>query len=254
MPVKGKIIFSILIACIISIVFSSARIPNADGSIDISVTLDFDEVDADFLTGKNNYYTDNHFIEIPAYQAYRTKMYLLKDTYNAFAQMYEAAKADGITLKIISASRTFDEQKNLWEDKWKKNAAAYPDPIQRAQYIMQFSAMPGTSRHHWGTEIDLNSLHNEFFETTAGKKMYDWLLIHANDYGFCQTYNDFKYRQGGYQEEKWHWSFYPISDSLLPLYNKKVDLKNMYGFSGVETAKDLNVLNDYIKNINHECD
>lgn len=236
------------------ILFSSSGLHNRTSTREITVSLNFEEVDSDFLTGRKNYYTDENFMEIPAYQAYRKEMFLLKDTYHAFAKMYDAAKADGITLKIISASRTFDEQKNVWEDKWKKNATAYPDPVERAQYILQFSAMPGTSRHHWGTEIDLNSLQNSYFETAAGKKIYDWLQTHAHAYGFCQTYNSYTIRGGGYNEEKWHWSFYPISDSLLTLFKQKVDLRNMHGFSGVETAGQLHVLSDYILKINYECD
>ena len=44
--------------------------------------------------------------------------------------------------------------------------------------------MPGTSRHHWGTEIDIHSYNNESFEQGPGKAIYDWLTLHAADYGF----------------------------------------------------------------------
>ena len=82
-------------------------------------------ITAEFLTGKNNYYTDTNFIEIPEHMAYRKQMFLLKETYSAYNKMYLAAKKDGINLKIISASRTFVEQSWIWEDKWKTNKSKF---------------------------------------------------------------------------------------------------------------------------------
>lgn len=249
---KSTIYTSLLIFCFLLITSYSPAVESE--SVELNITLNFELISADFLTGKNDYYTSTDFIEIPADRAYRTKMFLLNDTYHAFEQMYAAAQKDGVPLKIISATRTFDEQKNVWEDKWKKNASDYPDPFDRANYILQFSSMPGTSRHHWGTEIDLNSLSNSYFESGQGKKVYEWLQQNAGKYGFCQTYNNYNDRCSGYQEEKWHWSYYPLSDSLLVLYTNKVNIATLHGFSGAEIATDLNMLNNYMLNINHDCD
>ena len=52
--------------------------------------------------------------------------------------------------------------------------------------------MPSTSRHHWGTDIDLNSLNNSYFSSGKGLKEYDWLTTNANHYGFYQVYTDEK--------------------------------------------------------------
>ena len=32
--------------------------------------------------------------------------------------------------------------------------------------------MPSTSRHHWGTDLDLNNLNNSYFTSGKGKKIY----------------------------------------------------------------------------------
>jgi len=48
--------------------------------------------------------------------------------------------------------------------------------------------MPGTSRHHWGTDVDLFSLDNKFFESGDGKIWYSWMVQNAAKYGFCQPY------------------------------------------------------------------
>lgn len=99
-----------------------------------------------------------------AYSAKESTQYLRKEAMQAFSSMHDAAKQDGITLKIISATRTFFAQKAIWEAKWSDAAELYPNAYTRAKYILRYSAMPGTSRHHWGTDIDINSIEGEIRE------------------------------------------------------------------------------------------
>lgn len=208
----------------------------------------------EYLVGKHDYYVDTNFVEIPANMAYRTKMFLLDEVYAAYYEMYKAAQKEGIHLKIISASRTFEEQKWIWEDKWKKNKATYPADTSLAKFIMQYSAMPGTSRHHWGTEVDLNSTSESYFTTATGAKMYKWLTEHAADYGFCQTYDSKGVgRKSGYNEEKWHWSYFPIADPLLTKYAEMVQYTHIQGFLGDGSAQKLDVIDNYVLAISHEC-
>jgi len=83
---------------------------------------------------------------------------------------------------------------------------------ERMYAILRWSALPGASRHHWGTDIDLCNLENNFFLTKSGKRIYEWLLKNAYLYGFCQTYTSLKEgERTGYNEEKWHWSYQPTS-------------------------------------------
>ncbi|MEL6846748.1 MAG: D-alanyl-D-alanine carboxypeptidase family protein, partial [Bacteroidota bacterium] len=94
--------------------------------------------------------------------------YLNKEAYRAFVDMYDAAKADGVRLTIRSATRNFYRQQQIWEAKWngkrKQNGEILtqttPDPVERARKILATSSMPGTSRHHWGTDIDINAFEN----------------------------------------------------------------------------------------------
>ena len=209
----------------------------------------------DFLVGRHDYYKDTSFTEIPEHMAYRSEMYLLNEVYTAYFQMYSAAKKEGITLKIISATRTFEEQRWIWDDKWKKNAAKYPADTSLARFIMQYSAMPGTSRHHWGTEVDLNSTSDSYFATAAGAKVYQWLQENAGKYGFCQTYDSKGVsRHEGYNEEKWHWSYFPLAGQLLTKYAEKVNYTHIQGFLGDETASKLHVINSYVLSISNDCE
>jgi LAS superfamily LD-carboxypeptidase LdcB len=114
--------------------------------------------------------------------------------------------------------------------------------------------MPGTSRHHWGTDIDLNSLNNKYFSTGEGKEIYTWLTENASDYGFCQTYTlKDPTRPTGYEEEKWHWSYLPLARPFLDQYAQKVGYDDLKGFLGWETAKILRVIEDYVQSINMNC-
>lgn len=217
-------------------------------------TIKDEYITAQFLTGKNNYYTDTNFIEIPENMAYRKKMYLLKETYTAYNKMYLAAKKDGINLKVISASRTFEEQSWIWEDKWKTNKSKFDTDNALSSYIMQYSAMPGTSRHHWGTEVDLNSTSASYFASGYGLKVYTWLSKNAATYGFCQSYNEKgTERDTGYNEEMWHWSYYSLANRFLEGYKKKVDYSHITGFSGAVTAKSLGVIDNYVLAISNNC-
>ena len=241
---------------IFTLLFSSMFFKMNSNEIHITnaVTIKDEYITAQFLIGKNNYYTDTNFIEIPEHMAYRKQMFLLKETYAAYNKMYLAAKKDGIQLKVISASRTFVEQSWIWEDKWKTNKSKFETENALSSYIMQYSAMPGTSRHHWGTEVDLNSTSASYFASGYGLKVYNWLSSNAATYGFCQSYNEKgTERDSGYNEEMWHWSYYSLANRFLEGYKKKVDYTHITGFSGDFTAKSLEVIDNYVLAISNNC-
>ncbi|MEM7037529.1 MAG: M15 family metallopeptidase, partial [Bacteroidota bacterium] len=173
-----------------------------------------------------------------------------------------AAKTEGINLKIVSATRPFSSQKGIWEAKWtgarrvegQNLATEVPDPKERALKILRFSSMPGTSRHHWGTDIDLNNLNNSWFESGTGKKIYEWLAAHAYEYGFCQPYSPKgEQRPHGYEEEKWHWSYMPLAKKYLAAYLNQVDYTHIHGFKGSEAAEQIDVIQHYVGGIAPTC-
>jgi LAS superfamily LD-carboxypeptidase LdcB len=179
-------------------------------------------------------------------------MYLHKETYRAFKNMFYAAQKCGVDLRIISATRSFAYQRGIWERKWRSERFADKEGVERVRKIMLYSAMPGASRHHWGTDIDLNDLNNQYFDSGEGKEVYEWLQTHASEYGFYQTYTDKKNGRTGYEEEKWHWTYLPISSKLLQQYNEKIDYKDLRGFTGSEYARELKVIEDFVNGVELE--
>ena len=114
--------------------------------------------------------------------------------------------------------------------------------------------MPGSSRHHWGTEIDLNAFDNSWFDSGKGKRVYDWLQQNAARFGFCQTYTS-KNRDGrtGYNEEKWHWSYVPLSGPYTEQAAQQLRNHMIRGFQGAETAEAVNIVGEYVLGINPQC-
>ena len=213
------------------------------------------EISKDEIMGKFNPAQNPDFVVVGKPYSNRPGMLLRKAAFEAFKKMFDAAKTDGVTLNIISSTRNFDQQKNIWEGKWKRFAAETPDSQKRALRILEYSSMPGTSRHHWGTDIDLNDLNNGSFQGTGKhKKAYDWLVKNAATYGFGQPYTPKGTdRPEGYNEEKWHWSYLPIAKSNREAYLKLIKNEDINGFQGSETAVVLDVVKNYVGGVSLAC-
>jgi LAS superfamily LD-carboxypeptidase LdcB len=204
------------------------------------------------LLGKFDYSKDPFFTSV-ATEHCSKPMYLQKETYKKFKEMYAEAKKEGISLKIISGTRNFNEQKAIWERKWNTNIKTM-DSLKAAKTILLYSSMPTTSRHHWGTDMDINSLENSYFASGQGLKEYTWLKKNAAKFGFCQVYTDKKNSdRTGYEMEKWHWSYIPISSHYLKKYEELITYKQVKGFQASELAPKLKSIEDYVNGIDKSC-
>lgn len=223
----------------------------------------FDEFSLDYLMGKFDPAKHEDFVVVDSKYTRPGTFYLRKDTYEAFQKMYEAALKEGVKLKILSATRNFDVQKSIWEAKWTgkrilssgENAkTAYPNHKDRALKILEYSSMPSTSRHHWGTDVDFNALNNKFFESGEGAKIYAWLQKNASSFGFCQPYTPKgEERPFGYNEEKWHWSYIPVAKKLTDMAANVHSNEAITGFQAAETAVEIDVVKKYVLGINEAC-
>ena len=221
------------------------------------------EFSLEYIMGKFDPEKHPDFVAVEQQYSDGDPYFLRKETYESFKNMWAAAKADGIDLKIISATRNFYRQKSIWEAKWTgarkiengANAAEkYPNPKTRALKILEYSSMPGTSRHHWGTDIDINDLDNFTFEQGKGKEVYEWMIANAHRFGFCQPYSPKgEIRPDGYNEEKWHWSYMPISRQLTDLAEARLKDEMIGGFQGAETALEIGIVKKYVLGINQAC-
>ena len=171
------------------------------------------KIDLDILQGK----TTRHLIG--------DTVLLEKETFKAFEKMRNAAMRDGIKIKIISGHRDFERQTLIWNSKFIKFTKEFKlKPDEAINEIIRFSTIPGTSRHHWGTEIDIidenfksenNPLISEKYESGGiFYKLKKWMDLNSEKFGFYLTYTNDEERKG-FEYEPWHYSYKPISKNLL---------------------------------------
>lgn len=218
-------------------------------------------ITADYITGHFDPVQHEDFMTIPSTYADRAGLLLHKETWAAYQQLYTAAKTAGHQLVIKSATRNFDYQKGIWERKWTgettlsdgTKASDINSEVDRAKKILLYSSMPGTSRHHWGTDIDINSFDNGYFAQGAGGALYDWMIAHAAEYGFCQPYTNKSGGRTGYEEERWHWTYTPLSRPLTAYAQQHMKDEMISGFMGSEVAPQVGMVAQYILGINKAC-
>jgi len=166
---------------------------------------------------------------------YGTGYQLREEAHTAFLKMKEAASKSGINIKVVSSYRNYAHQNRIWERKFKRFTANGLKPIDAIKKIIEYSTIPGTSRHHWGTDIDIvdtvspqpNSLlvAKHFHNNGPFCKLKEWLDSHANSYGFYLVYTDNANRKG-FKYEPWHLSYKPLSKKYLNAY-KDLDILKM---------------------------
>lgn len=197
------------------------------------------------ITGHFDPVEDPSFVLILSEEYPIKPMYVHRVVFDAYLQMREAAQRDSIEIPIVSATRNYDRQKEIWEYKWKTFRGT---PYEKITKILEFSSMPGTSRHHWGTDIDLCSVEDIDWTTPQLQKTLEWLKENAHKYGFFMPYDD-NSKRPGYKYEPWHWSYYPISDFYTEYYRKMITYEDIQGFHGDNLAKELDVINRYVLGI-----
>lgn len=182
-------------------------------------------------------------------------MYLRKDTAAALSIMIHDFNAENpkVEIWIQSATRTFTDQKRIWNGKWNRAPfSAEKDPAKRARMILLYSSMPGTSRHHWGTDFDINELTNSYYEHGKGKIIYDWLNKNAARYGFFRPFTSG--RTTGYNEERWHYSYAPESRIFIrewiSRFGKPENMPKDIVFDGSKVALPWAI--DYVTSISPE--
>ncbi|CAH0525001.1 M15 family metallopeptidase [Vibrio hippocampi] len=153
----------------------------------------------------------------------------------------QSARQAGFEFHIASGYRSFERQLAIWNNKMsgvrpildlhsQPLATEHLSESEKVFAILRWSALPGASRHHWGTDFDLYA-HNLLPEGTAialepweylsghQTPFYQWLLEHAQQWGFF-----FPYAQdlGGVSPEPWHLSHKLTAHQCLQLTDPKI--------------------------------
>ena len=250
---RAVIVFSIFTISISYLI--ATKLPKAGAvgvsrsSAQISATAKDTSITKNFVMGRFLPQTHVRFQQVPAHLCSKS-MYLQKEVIVAFQQMKLAAAREGVSLRIISGTRNFWEQKAIWERKWNANLQSFGASANNAREILKYSSMPSSSRHHWGTDIDINNLSPTYFTTGKGLKEIQWLRKNASKFGFTEVYSPRETgRLTGYEPEAWHWSYLPLSSQYLEYYKQNIQYTDLKGFAGCEWAKELRIIEDFVSGI-----
>lgn len=126
-----------------------------------------------------------------------------------YQQMYDAAKADGITLTPLSGHRRISTQKTNFENKIQKYVNQGYSKAEATQMAAKIILPPGTSEHNAGIAMDIISLDVEFEQTQA----FRWLQENAADYGFILRYPKDKQGITEITYEPWHWRYVGVENA-----------------------------------------
>jgi len=176
------------------------------------------------LTGQD----ESHLVQVP--DGHR----LQAEVAAAFVRLQADARAAGFELAIASGHRGFDRQLAIWNGKAGGERPVYDDhdrvvslaelpATARLHAILRYSAIPGTSRHHWGTDLDVYdaaavgpdyTVQLSQREVSAGgpfAPLHDWLdarMAAGESQGFYRPYGE---DRGGVAPERWHLSYAPLA-------------------------------------------
>jgi LAS superfamily LD-carboxypeptidase LdcB len=157
-----------------------------------------------------------------------------RDVVEPFLCLRDEARLAGFDLVIHSGYRGFDRQLSIWNRKVRGELAvldsdAVPLDISRltekelALAILRWSALPGGSRHHWGTDLDvydalakppdyeIELIPQEVNSGGMFGPLHDWLdrqMAAAEAQGFFRPYDR---DRGGVAPERWHLSHAPVA-------------------------------------------
>ncbi len=192
----------------------------------------------------NNFTTSNlfgqsesHLIDVPQFPGCR----LTTNTATAFLKMVEAAKKDGIDIKPVSSFRPFDRQLTIWNEKYMGDRKVLDNHekivdisrltgVEASYAILFWSALPGMSRHHWGTDIDvvasnlipdgyeLQLIPSEYNEKGIFAPLTTWLNNNMEKFGFFRPFTDEAHVRVG--TELWHISYRPDAAEFEKLVTK----------------------------------
>lgn len=178
----------------------------------------------DLLTGRDDSFIDHDSLERPVHTA----------LVPAWRELLGAARAAGFEPAIASGFRSYQRQLQIWNDKAAGrrpvlDACGIPlatescDEWQLVQAILRWSALPGASRHHWGTDIDVYDraavdetyavqlTPDEVADDGPFGALHCWLdarIAAGESFGFFRPYAA---DCGGIAPERWHLSYAPMA-------------------------------------------
>lgn len=179
---------------------------------------------AEVLTGRDDNFIDHGRLERPVH----------RDIVEPWLALRAAAAEAGFDLVIASGYRNYQRQLQIWNAKARGERPIYADDDslldsatlserELAFAILRWSALPGASRHHWGTDIDVYDRtavapdyvvqlnQSEVADKGPFGPLHRWLderIAADRAFGFFRPYQN---PDSGVAPERWHLSYAPLA-------------------------------------------
>ena len=192
----------------------------------------------DMLTGKSR----EHLVNLPT--PHSPHHFLQAQAMKAFQGLQQSAVKNGFNLQPVSSFRDFARQQLIWNGKFNGERKVHDDAgnaldlthldsWQKAQAILRWSALPGGSRHHWGTEIDIfdpdllpqgQTLQLEPWEYEKGGYFFElseFLTENLPHFDFALPFMQMpKNKKIGH--EPWHISYLPLAEQAAKQFSSEI--------------------------------
>lgn len=182
------------------------------------------------IIAQNNFFSINQLIGNLSSQTNAETKNLQPEVYTAFLKMKKEALKENIHISIASGFRNFNRQKLIFERKYNRYQKQGFSKIKILNKIIEYSTIPGTSRHHWGTDIDIVQkvetmpknllVPSNYSSEGPFCRMKEWMDANANTFGFYLVYTE-NINRTGFKYEPWHYTYAPISKKLLIQFLEK---------------------------------
>ena len=123
--------------------------------------------------------------------------------YPSLQQMFDDARAQGISPIVISGYRTHDKQEVLMQEKIAAYEAEGNSKSDAKSLAENWVAIPGTSEHQLGIAVDIRADK----QGSTNEQVYEWLSQNAYKYGFILRYPSNKVEITGINYEPWHYRY-----------------------------------------------
>ncbi len=162
---------------------------------------------------------NRHLVQVSSVRDHSARLH--EAVAESLEALREAALAKGLPLAAVSGHRALTRQIEIWNGKFERARARGLSEDDAVDDVLRYSAPPGWSRHHWGTDVDLFLDRTDLLPRLEAE---DWesggpcaellaLLDEiAYDFGFFRPYRG---ECSGYLPEPWHWSHQPMASAWL---------------------------------------
>ena len=167
----------------------------------------------------DNTYNSDNMVKVSKKYSYGENQMLTSETYDAFLNMFNAAKEENLTLIINSSFRSFEDQEEIY-NYYKSNRGE--------EAANKIAAKAGFSEHQTGMSVDIQT----YGSTASTFEEYDefkWLQSNAHKYGFILRYPKDKEYLTGYEYESWHYR-YVGTEVATYIYQNNITFDEYYAY------------------------